>query len=132
METIEEIRKTALVGYTEHSDIELTRISEGHAEGRVAVKAHHLNPSGAVHGGIIFCLGDVIGGIACKTMDALPVTVNSNISYMRPMLGDKYIYTKADVIKKGKTTLFVDIRIYNEKMVETCRMNATYYNMANR
>ena len=72
-ELLETIRKEAMKGYTEYSGIELTEVGEGYAAGRVVIKPQHLNPSGAVHGGIIFCLGDVIGGIACRMTDSLPV-----------------------------------------------------------
>ena len=131
-ETIDEIRKTAIVGYTNYTGIELTQISEGFAQGRIVIEKHHLNPSGAVHGGVTFCLGDVIGGIACATMDALPVTLNSNISYMRPMLGIKELTAKAQVIKRGKTTLFVEIGLFDDTMTETARITATYYDMEGR
>lgn len=129
---LETIRKEAIVGYSDHSGIELTDAGDGYAEGKVEIKLCHLNPSGAVHGGIIFCLGDVIGGIACYTLDTLPVTVSTNAVYMRPMLGDKVIYAKAEVIKNGKTTMFADVRILNEQKEEAARLQAVYYNMKNR
>ena len=130
--TVEKIREEALKGYTEYSGIELLEADDGYAIGRVLIKVHHLNPSGAVHGGITFCLGDVIGGIACVTVDALPVTVSTSITYMRPMLGVKEITTRADVIKRGKTTLFVEISIYDDQGNETGRLLATYYDMKGR
>ena len=128
-ELLETIRLESLKGYTEYSGIELTKVGDGFAEGRVQLAPCHRNPSGAVHGGITFCLGDVIGGIACRTLDALPVTVSSTISYMRPMISDQVIYARADVIKYGKTTFFVEIHILNEQKVEAARLQATYYNM---
>ena len=74
----------------------------------------------------------MIGGIACYTLDTLPVTVNSTVSYMNPMLGDKVIYAKAEVVKNGRTMMFTDIRILNEQHDEAARMQAVYYNMKNR
>ena len=129
---LDTIRKEAIVGYSEHSGIELTDAGDGWAEGRVEIKSCHLNPSGAVHGGIIFCLGDVIGGIACYTLDTLPTTVSTNVVYMHPMLGDRMIYASAKVIKNRRTTMFADIRILNEQKEETARLQAVYYNLKNR
>ena len=126
------IRKESTTGYTEYSGIELTETGEGTAAGRVVIKDCHLNPSGAVHGGLIFCLGDVIGGNACRTLGALPVTVSSTISYMRPLRGDRVIYAEAEVTKAGKTTFFVTIRILNEKHEEAASLQAVYYNMCSR
>jgi len=131
-ELLETIRKEAMKGYTEYSGIELTEIGEGYAAGRVVIEPQHLNPSGAVHGGIIFCLGDVIGGIACRMTDSLPVTVSSTISYMKPMLGDKVIYAEAKVLKSGKTTMFAEISILNEQKEETVKLQAVYYNMKSK
>ncbi|MBR3401103.1 MAG: PaaI family thioesterase [Parasporobacterium sp.] len=131
-ELLETIRKEAMKGYTEYSGIELTEVGEGYAAGRVVIKPQHLNPSGAVHGGIIFCLGDVIGGIACRMTDSLPVTVSSTISYMRPMLGDKMIYAEARVLKSGKTTMFAEISILNEQKEEAVKLQAVYYNMKSK
>lgn len=129
---LETIRSEALNGYTEYSGIELTEVREGYAAGRIVIKPHHCNPSGAVHGGIIFCLGDVIGGIACRMTDSLPVTVSSTISYMKPMLGDRVIYAEAKVLKSGKTTMFAEISILNEKKEEAAKLQAVYYNMKSR
>ena len=131
-ELLETIREEAMKGYTEYSGIELTEVGEGYAAGRVVIEPHHLNPSGAVHGGIIFCLGDVIGGIACRMTDSLPVTVSSTISYMKPMLGDKVIYAEARVLKSGKTTMFAEISILNEHKEEAVKLQAVYYNMKSK
>ena len=129
---IEEISKFAIVGYSQHSDIELLDIGEGYAVGRIVIEKRHLNPSGAVHGGVTFCLADVIGGIACYTAGSLPVTVNSNVSYLRPMLGTKEITARAEVIKKGKNVLFVEANIYDDTGKETVRLTATYMDMTER
>ena len=130
--TIEEIRETALQGYTKHSDIELIDAGDGYAVGRVSIQPHHLNPSGAVHGGITFCLGDVMGGIACYTLGVLPVTVSTSISYLRPMLGTREITARAEVIKTGKAMVFVEIKIFDDRNLETGRLQAAYYDMRGR
>ena len=130
--SLEQIIQESILGYTEYSGIELLEAENGHAFGRIRLMDHHRNPSGAVHGGVIFCLADVMGGTACRTTDALPVTVSSTISYMRPMLGGEVIYARADVVKRGKTTLFVDVRVLNDKMEETAMLQGTYYDMSHR
>lgn len=132
MITIEELQAISINGYTEYSGIVLDRIDEGYAEGHIDITEHHRNPYGAVHGGVTFCLGDVIGGIACRTMGALPVTVSSNISYYRPMLHDRVIYARAKVVKYGKTTAFVEIKILNEEKIEAAGIAAVYCNMEGR
>lgn len=132
MDSIETIRSESEVGYTAYSGIEITAIGEGWCEACVHMEKHHLNPSGAAHGGIIFALGDVAGGVAFKTLGGLPTTLSSNITYFRPFLGDSVIYARADVVKFGKTTGFVNVQLLNEKKVECARIAATYYNMKGR
>ena len=130
--TLEQIKKESILGYTAYSGIELLEAENGHAFGRIRLQDHHRNPSGAVHGGVIFCLADVMGGTACRTLDALPVTVSSTISYMRPMLGGEVIYARADIIRRGKTTIFVEVRVLNDSMEETAMLQGTYYDMSSR
>ena len=130
--SLETIQKESVLGFTEYSGIELLEVTEGYAYGCVQIQEHHKNPSGAIHGGLIFCLGDVIGGTACRSIGALPVTVSSSISYMRPILGDQVIYARANIVKQGKTTIFVEIRILNEQKEEAAMLQATYYNICSR
>ena len=72
--SLEQIREESINGYTEYSGIEIMETREGYAFGRVVLQDHHRNPSGAVHGGLTFCLGDVMGGTAVRTLGALPIT----------------------------------------------------------
>lgn len=132
VKSLEQLRKESILGFTEYSGIELTEAGEGYTFGKVQLLDHHHNPSGAVHGGLIFSLGDVMGGIACRTLGALPVTVSTSISYMRPMLGDRVIYARAKVVKSGKTLMFAEVSILNEQMEEAARLQATYCNMLGR
>ena len=130
--TLQQEREICEVGYTRYSGIELTAFGKGFAEGKMVITEHHQNPGGAVHGGAIFCLGDVIGGIAFRGMGGPPVTLSSNITYFRPMLDDQVIYARAEVIKFGKTTAFIEISILNEEKTECARIAATYYNLKGR
>lgn len=129
---LSKFKERSEVGYTSYTGVELTAVGDGWAEGRILISDHHLNPSGAVHGGTIFCLGDVTGGVAYRSTGALPVTQSSSITYFRPFLNDRVIYSRADVIRAGKTTGFVEIKIYNEQKTECARISATYYNVEGR
>ena len=131
-DSFEHLKTVISTGYTAYSGVELTDAGDGYAEGRMMITENHRNPYGNVHGGAIFCLGDVIGGAAFRTYGGLPVTLSSNISYMRAMKSDHVIYARADVIKYGKTTSYVEIKILNEQKVECARIAATYYNVEGR
>ena len=132
MVSIESLRQSSIMGFTEYSGIELTDAGEGYTEGLIRITEHHLNPLGTIHGGVTFCLADVMGGIALKTLNFTPTTVNSNISYIRPLIHDKVIYCRADVIKQGINTAYVEIKVYNEQHEEAVRVIATYFNVSDR
>ncbi len=130
--TLEEIREAVNVGYTRHTGIDITAVGEGFAEGNIVITDIHTNPFGMVHGGVSFCLGDVLGGAAFRTLGGLPVTLSSNVTYMRPLRNTGTIYGRAEVIKHGKTTSVVETKIFDEHMIECVRIEAVYYNVEER
>lgn len=130
--SLESMRTLITTGFTAHTGIELTSVGEGFAEGKIELKPEHLNPYGVVHGGVTYCLADVLGGAAFRTMGGLPVTMNSNITYFRPVKAGKVIYAKAEVVRYGNTTSFIETKIFDEDMMECCRVAATYYNIEGR
>lgn len=75
----------------------------------VLVEQHHINPAGLVHGGLLAMLMDV--GIAYSASQVAGggtffLTMGLNLSYLASArLGD-WIETRAEVSRRGRTTLF--------------------------
>ena len=88
-----------------------------------------MNPYGFAHGGLIFGLGDTMMGILAAKNGRTAVTINATINYISKGIG-KYLIAKANVIKEGKTTCFLECHIYdeNEKLVATLQSNYYYLN----
>lgn len=132
MDTIEELMEASSVGFIEYSGIRFTKAGDGHAEGEIVIEPHHLNPAGALHGGLIFTIMDTIGGFATRTLGVLPTTLCSNINYLRPTLGTKKITAVADVIKRGKNVSVVRIDLFNEKDVLVASGASNYSDLSGR
>ena len=54
------------------------------------------------------------------------VTLNSTINYLRPAQSE-YIIAKAELIKAGKTTSYLQAKIYDDQDKLIASMDANYY-----
>jgi uncharacterized protein (TIGR00369 family) len=92
--------------------------SDGTARLVVEVDARHLNPAGAVHGGMLATLVDTTMGAAVRSMveEEVPATSQLTVTYLRPgkpgqllvtasvsKRGDSLTMCEADVEQEGKT-----------------------------
>ena len=130
--TIDELITACDVGFIKYSGIKVTNAGEGHAEGEIDILPHHLNPAGALHGGLLFTIMDTIGGFATRTLGVLPTTLCSNINYLRPTMGTTKIKAVADVIKRGKNVSVVRIDLLDDKDVLVASGASNYSDLSGR
>lgn len=128
----EEMLEASKIGFIEYAGIKVTELKDGHAEGEIEILPHHLNPGGALHGGLVFTIMDTIGGYATRTLGVLPTTLCSNINYLRPTVGVKKITAKADVIKRGRNVSVVRIDIFDDKDVLVASGASNYSDLTGR
>ncbi len=128
----EELIQACSVGFIEYSGIKVTEIGEGYAEGYIDIEPHHLNPAGALHGGLLFTIMDTIGGFSTRTLGVLPTTLCSNINYLRPTLGVKRLTAKATCIKRGKNISVVRIDLFDDKDVLVASGASNYSDLSGR
>lgn len=71
--------------------LELTSVSEEVVHARVAVRAHHLQPAGAVHGGVLAAMAESMASVATlRTVQADGMTaagLSNHASFLRPVTG---------------------------------------------
>lgn len=84
------------------------------------------NPYNIPHGGFIFGLGDTAMGLATRTTGKQAVTLNSNITFLRPAQGN-VLKAKAYIVKNGKTTAYTKADIYDSEDRLIASMDANYY-----
>lgn len=97
---------------------------------RLKVNDSHLRPGGTVSGPSMFGLADVAAYIATMARigkQALAVTTNCSIDFMRKPAAGKDILAHARVLKLGKALSVTDVMLYSEGMDEpVARATLTY------
>jgi len=119
--------KPPLSPYGAFIGISIDDFSEGKVTCSVALKDHHLNNGGRVHGGVLTSLADTAAGAAVRTMrpeGKLTATTDLSISFIRPPFGNQLVAV-AEVLHAGKRLFRVEIEIFClEKLV--AKTNATF------
>jgi uncharacterized protein (TIGR00369 family) len=102
---------------SEHGFIDLVGASDpetgdGSARMEIDVDDRHLNPAGAVHGGLLATLVDTTMGAAVRstTDDASPATSQLTVTYLRPGKPGRLVVT-ANVGKRGESLTVCEAEI---------------------
>ncbi len=97
---------------------------------RLVVGERHLRPGGTVSGPSIFALADVAVYLAILAMigpEALAVTTNSSIDFMRKPAAGVDLLAECRLLKVGRVLAIGDVLIFSEGMAEpVARANLTY------
>tara|TARA_A100001011_G_scaffold269051_1_gene278210 strand:+ start:288 stop:677 length:390 start_codon:yes stop_codon:yes gene_type:complete len=119
--------KPPLSPYGAFIGISIDDFSEGKVTCSVALRDHHLNNGGRVHGGVLTSLADTAAGAAVRTVrpeGKLTATTDLSISFLRPPVGNQLVAV-AEVLHAGKRLFRVEIQIFClEKLV--AKTNATF------
>jgi uncharacterized protein (TIGR00369 family) len=97
---------------------------------RMRVKDRHLRPGGTVSGPSMFALADVsyyIATLALIGPEALTVTTNCSIDFMRKPAAHRDMIAKARVLKLGRRLSVGDVMLYSEGQdAPVAHANLTY------
>jgi len=108
-----DVREVTTSAFSHLLGSELTRLDNGEAEVRLALKPELRNRAGKLHGGAIFSLVDIAMGLACSSahgFDRASVTVECKINYMRA-IDEGCVECQAKVIHHGSRTLVVEAEV---------------------
>ncbi|SFD82617.1 PaaI family thioesterase [Roseivivax sediminis] len=90
----------------------------------------HLRPGGTVSGPAMFGLADVSAYVATMARigrEALAVTTNCSIDFMRKPVAGADVLAKCRVLKLGRSLSVCDVLLYSEGMAEpVARASLTY------
>ncbi|MBN1206644.1 MAG: PaaI family thioesterase [Myxococcaceae bacterium] len=98
--------------------MELIEVDGGRARVRLPVGEAVQNVNGALHGGAVATLVDVVGTLAIMSADREHrpgVSTDLNVSWFSPAPGGSTVLVEAAVLKAGKTLAFVQVDIRREK-----------------
>ena len=111
-------------------DFEILEISEHGSTVKLKVNFKHLRPGNTVSGPSIFSLVDCTAYmiiLAKLGKEALAVTTNCSIDFMRKPSGDTDLVAKCELLKFGKSLVVADAKVYSEGMDKpVARATLTY------
>ncbi|MGJ8602900.1 MAG: PaaI family thioesterase [Marivita sp.] len=104
------------------------------AEDRLVMRLHaseqHLRPGGTVSGPAMFSLADVAAYVATMARigkEALAVTTNCSIDFMRKPAAGADVIAHAKVLKLGRSLSVIDVLLYSEGQPDpVARATLTY------
>ena len=83
--------------FAKHLGIEVLSHGPGTARAVMAIKDHHRNSAGMVHGGAIFSLADAVFSVASNSHGTLAVAINVSISFFKSATGGTLTATAEEV-----------------------------------
>jgi uncharacterized protein (TIGR00369 family) len=111
-------------------DFAVDHVGEGEITMRLLVAERHLRPGGTVSGPSMFGLADVAAYLVTLSQigpQALAVTTNCSIDFMRKPAAGVPLVAKARLLKLGKQLSVTDVMIHSEGMAEpVARASLTY------
>ena len=111
-------------------DFEILEISEFGSRVRLKVTFRHLRPGNTVSGPAIFSLVDCTAYMAILAKlgkEALAVTTNCSIDFMRKPSGKTDLIANCEILKFGKTLVVADAKVYSEDTEKpVARASITY------
>jgi uncharacterized protein (TIGR00369 family) len=111
-------------------DFEVISLAADEVVVRMRVQDRHLRPGGTVSGPSMFALADVsyyVATLALIGPEALTVTTNCSIDFMRKPAALRDMICKARVLKLGRTLSVGDVMLYSEGIEEpVAHANLTY------
>ncbi len=111
-------------------DFVIEAVGDGTVRMRLPVAERHLRPGGTVSGPTMFSLADVCAYLATLAMigpQALAVTTNCSIDFMRKPAAGKDLIADGIILKLGKLLSVTDVMIRSEgQAAPVARATLTY------
>lgn len=120
-----------MVGFNGYLGLEVLKSDNGHSEVKLDIRPEFFNHMKSLHGGLLFTIADVAGGVAVRAAGEVAcTTMSSNIVYMSPGIGTKTLYAYGDVLKHGRKTTISEVLVTDENGKKLIKMTATYFNLS--
>ena len=89
---------------------QIDEIGEHYAVCSLSICDNHKNAMGNVMGGVSFTLADFAFAVASNWQGQPTVSLNSSITYLGKVKGDK-LFAKAVCVKDGRTTCYYEVTV---------------------
>lgn len=115
--------------------VEVISSNTSQASLSLAIKQHHEQHLGFVHGGVISSMADNTGWFVVRPHleeNTTVVTMELSLSYLRPAQG-KFLTTVGKLLKKGKRSYFVTCEIFcDDVLVAFASSNLAVIDLPNK
>ena len=112
--------------FAKHLGVEVLDYSPGKAKARMALKDHHLNSAGTVHGGAIFALADAVFSVASNSHGTLAMAINVSISFFKAIKTGALIASAEEVSINPKLATYL-ITVQDEAGNKIALFQGTVY-----
>ena len=106
--------------------VRVTSYERGRVRLDMDVKHEHTNVHCIAHGGVAATMVDTAMGIACFTCDKGVVTLEMNMSFIRPVFEGR-VFAEGVVIHDGKRTMVCEGRVFGEDGELCLKSVGTFY-----
>ena len=109
--------------------VAIETMAEGHACFSLAVRHEHMNPNGAVHGGVVYTLVDyAMGGALFSTLSPGQrcATLEIKINYLAAVTEGR-IRAAARVVERTKRIGVLEARVHDDKDRVVALATGTFY-----
>lgn len=105
-----------LDAFTNYCGLKLVDMTLGKAivESKAVDEFPSKNFMGNVHGGYIFTMADVAGGLAVASYGERCVTIDCHVNFIKG-IGIGKLTAEGQVVHKGKSTAVAKVEVYNER-----------------
>ena len=126
--TYEELRNqiNSADEYSSRLGLVVTELDENGAKTELPILKEYHNPFRPVHGGILFTVADVTGGVAAFAQGSAVCTVDSSFHYLNAGLDTKCLYACAKALKIGKRLMVYDVFVRDDQGTLLCKGTFTY------
>lgn len=108
-------------------NLEIDELQEGKSIYKIQTSKKHTNRYEYVHGGTLSSICDVAMGAACITLGKKVVTIDMNISYLKPTPNNTILTAIGEVVSRGNTIIHTSGKILDEEGQLLVRSQGTYY-----
>ena len=130
MSYLEEFKEKNIdMGFNAAMGIVVLELEDDYSKVRIPIKDWEQNPINAVHGGIIFALGDVVGALATWKMGKMVTTQSCHISFLNAAINATDLIGEGRPLHLGKRTYVVDVEIRDTKGTLISKMTNEYHAM---
>jgi uncharacterized protein (TIGR00369 family) len=113
--------------FYQHLGLQLDFLQDGQSAIRLPFRPEYANTRGEMHGGAVAALMDAAMSQAVRSLVAMGskvATITMTLNYLAPSHGE--LTCKGRVVKSGRSVMFVEAEVTDDRGQAVCRGAATY------